>query len=333
MKKITIQRGHLFESHFENAEYIFPASSEAKKKLPELTDRTLGWFTQAMIEKITSSRIAIAGVGGIGGHVADSLVRAGVSHISLADPGIFDYSNIHRQHAASIQSVGTSKVFATANMLRSTVTSTDISVFPMGISPESIDSFLNTADIVIDAIEYHALGARYSLHSAARVKGIPVFNGNSVGFSTNLFHFSPTEQSLIEVLPFNEIYAYYLENQFLSENISQEEYSYICKVINTIFLPNLPNYGGTHNTKESFLQRIHNERTASIITTNPKMASGILANHILLHLVRELEEYSQKLQIPTFPEYYHYDTALRISETRSHNLQKMLYELNSCMPG
>ena len=331
MKQITL--GEIPKPPYEPAAmYFFPAEIDAAIQR-EMTDRTRGWFKQQMIDRIMRSAVAIAGAGGMGGHLDDSMVRACIRRLMLSDSGFFDRSNIHRQYGANLGTVGAAKTFATADMLRNVSLQTEILAF-MGISSESVMEFLAGADVCADSIEYHAIGARCLLHHSAKEMGVPVMNGNSVGFGTNISVFKPDGPGLMDALPFDVDYAYYLEGKFADGTITEKEYQFVGKVVNAIFLPVIPNYGGTRfNTREAFLERLlGGDRTASIITTNPKMAAGLLANQILLFLVEKLGFYANVEPLPVFPEYYHYDAAFRVSENRLLNIQKIRHELSESMP-
>ena len=317
----------------KGAAYFFPANQSSLAAIGELTNRTLGWFNQAMIDAYTRKRVASVGAGGIGGNVDESLARAGIGELVIADSGFFDYSNIHRQFGATTATVGASKTFATIELLNQTVNATAKTAVWEGLTPETAAFILEGADIAGDSIEYHALGARYLMHKTAHQLGVPILNGNSVGFGTNLFMFHPEGAGLTDILPFNSDYAYELEHKIAAGTITAEEYEYLCLVIDSIFLPQIPNYGGTrYNTKEAFLARLKTEKVASIVTTNPKMAAGIMADNILLYLVQDLEYYENVRPLPVFPEYYHYDAAFRISETRLLDIKKIKHELNSRLP-
>jgi hypothetical protein len=314
----TITHGIVPSASKADTAYHFPATIDALEQRDELTDRTRGWFSSEMITELARLRVAIAGVGGIGGHVADSMVRAGIGHISIADSGTFDYSNVHRQHGASYKTIGESKALATASLLLSTVHSTSITAYPMGVTEKSIDSFLEGIDIVVDAVEFHALGARCLLHACAREKHIPVINGNSVGFGTNIFLFSPSGLGLCDAYPFTLEHAYSIENTCLAGTCTRDDYEFLCCAINSVFLADIPNYGtDSCNTRSAFLERLHTERTASIISTNPKMAGGMLSSTILMYLLREHNHFASIYPFPVFPEYYHHDSALRTSYTKS----------------
>ena len=68
--------------------------------------------------KLTSARVGVIGVGGVGSWSANALVRSGVRKITLVDPDIIVESNINRQCHANYDNLGKPKVVAMREMLR-----------------------------------------------------------------------------------------------------------------------------------------------------------------------------------------------------------------------
>jgi molybdopterin/thiamine biosynthesis adenylyltransferase len=312
-------------------EYVFEAVADTAFTEARI-DRNRGFLTESQIRMIQKKKVVIGGSGGIGGHIDESMLRLCVKEIGIADSGFFDQSNIHRQFGATMKTIGKSKMLETIRLLRQIATDVKLRGYS-GINKTTVRPFLRGAHIANDAIEYHAIGARYLLNKTAKEMGVPVFNGNSVGFGTNIFLFEPGGPTLIDIFPFGEDYAYYLENRFAQGTITEEEYQFLCKTINAVFLSDIPDYGDSrYNTREAFLDRLLMERTASIVSTNPKMASGVLADRILLYLVDELGIYEQIQKMPAFPEFLYFDAATWTCEKRSLNIKKIRYELDQSMP-
>lgn len=310
----------------------------------ERTDRNKPIVFPDLQARIHEMTFAVLGSGGIGGHVVDSLARLLPRRVIVADSGIFDVSNIHRQHAARFDTVGKSKALETARMVREVAPDVEIVICPEGSNPDTVYRLFEGADLGIDAIEYHRLGARYEAMQVAEEIGLPILNGNSVGFGTHL-HFwrhardaagKLVHPSFKEACPFDRAYAYVIEDRIANGTCTQEEYDFCCHTVNAIYLPNIPNYGSAlFDTKELFLRRLFEERIACIVSTNPKKAAGFLANHVLLYLAESLGEKNKWQNIPkmaVFPEYVYEDDAFRIFETRFLNLKTVRDELNSYMP-
>ena len=72
--------------------------------------RTRLLLGNSAMEKLASARVAIFGVGGVGGYVAEELARSGIGSFDLIDSDIISTSNINRQIIATVKTVGQYKV-------------------------------------------------------------------------------------------------------------------------------------------------------------------------------------------------------------------------------
>lgn len=141
----------------------------------ELFSRNLGIFTPEQQERIRGLRIAVAGCGGLGAPVAHLLARLGVCELRLADPEDFEPSNINRQWAAYVDTLGMNKASAVAAELQRINPDIHVRVFADGLLDENLSDFLDGADAVIDALEFFELELELHLHDAARRRSQWVF--------------------------------------------------------------------------------------------------------------------------------------------------------------
>jgi molybdopterin/thiamine biosynthesis adenylyltransferase len=276
----------------------------------ERTDRNLGWINQDEQEILRTSTVGIAGCGGMGGLVASSLLRLGIGTIKIADCEEFDVSNLNRQFAATKKNLGISKAFATAKMLREISDDTTIIVYPSGINEENVDDFLSGCDVVCDEIELLALSARILLHKHARSLGVSLLNCNTIGFSTNLFLYTPESVTMEEATGLT-----YKEALKLNAQIKEGDVNALRTVYNGIMravVPVFPEY--MTDIKDSnhanFNRRVLGELKAPIIATNPPLASGFLSDRILLYLLRNSDVERELIKTPTMPGYLNFDAAL-----------------------
>ncbi|MBQ8430490.1 MAG: ThiF family adenylyltransferase [Clostridia bacterium] len=106
------------------------------------------------INKLISKKVILFGVGGVGGAVAEMLVRSGVSNITIVDFDKVDISNINRQAVATISTIGKNKVDAMKEKLLDINNLLNIQIINNKLTQENIDSFhLSTFDYVIDCID------------------------------------------------------------------------------------------------------------------------------------------------------------------------------------
>ena len=90
-------------------------------------ERTEGLLGKAAVEKLKNSRVALFGVGGVGGYVAEALIRSGLGHLDIFDNDIVQESNINRQIIALRSTLGQKKVEAAKARLN------DINPFAAGV--------------------------------------------------------------------------------------------------------------------------------------------------------------------------------------------------------
>ena len=106
------------------------------------------------LEKLNRSRVAVFGIGGVGGYALEALVRAGVGEIDVIDSDDVAVSNINRQILATTKTVGQKKVDVAEERAKEINPDVKINKYPVFYLPETADLFDFTKyDYVIDAID------------------------------------------------------------------------------------------------------------------------------------------------------------------------------------
>ncbi|MBK9237030.1 MAG: ThiF family adenylyltransferase [Rhodoferax sp.] len=157
--------------------------------------RNIGWVTQREQAKLRKSRVAIAGLGGVGGAHLLTLARLGISHFNIADFDDFDVHNLNRQAGAFMPSMGQPKIEVVAKLARDINPDMDLRSFPQGVTPENVDEFLRDVDVYVDGLDFFALPARRMVFAKCRAKGIPALTAAPLGMGTAFLYFSPTGMS------------------------------------------------------------------------------------------------------------------------------------------
>jgi molybdopterin/thiamine biosynthesis adenylyltransferase len=153
--------------------------------------RNLGLVNKTEQELLKGARVALPGLGGVGGAHLQALARMGIGSFHLADPDIFEVVNFNRQLGATMQTVGQRKVDAVADLARSINPQVEVKIFPEGLSPENVDAFLDDVDVVVDGIEFFCIEVRRLLYRECRARGIPVVNAGPIGYGAALQVFTP----------------------------------------------------------------------------------------------------------------------------------------------
>ncbi len=157
--------------------------------------RNIGWVTVAEQSALRGKRIAIAGMGGVGGGHLLTLTRFGIGAFNIADFDTFDYPNFNRQAGAMMSTVGQPKVDVLVDMARDINPELDIRCFPQGVCSENFDEFLRGVDLYVDALDFFAFSARRNLFAACRRLGIPAVTSAPLGMGTAVLVFLPEAMS------------------------------------------------------------------------------------------------------------------------------------------
>lgn len=102
--------------------------------------------------RLAEAKIGVAGLGGLGSHIAISLARMGVGNMVLADFDVVDITNLHRQHY-TLQQVGLLKVDATSDHLKAVHPTIHIDAYDEQINPSNAAEIFCGCDIVCEAFD------------------------------------------------------------------------------------------------------------------------------------------------------------------------------------
>ncbi|ROR34720.1 molybdopterin/thiamine biosynthesis adenylyltransferase [Inmirania thermothiophila] len=153
--------------------------------------RNIGWITPAEAEALTGKRVAIAGMGGVGGSHLLTLVRLGVGAFTLADPDVFELANFNRQAGADLMSLGRNKAEVMAERARRINPGLRLRVMPEAVGADNVDAFLADADLYLDALDFFAFEARERVFARCAELGIPAVTAAPLGMGTALLCFLP----------------------------------------------------------------------------------------------------------------------------------------------
>lgn len=106
------------------------------------------------IQKLRNARIAVFGVGGVGGYVVEALARSGVGSITVFDRDTIAPSNLNRQIIATVDNIGRDKVDVIKERILSINPSCEVNVYKCFYMPENAESYdLSSYNYVVDAID------------------------------------------------------------------------------------------------------------------------------------------------------------------------------------
>lgn len=148
--------------------------------MPEILSRTALMLGEAAIERLRSSRVAVFGIGGVGGHTAEALARSGVGALDLFDNDVVSLSNINRQIVALHSTVGRFKTEVMAERIRDISPEISVVEHRCFFLPENADNYdFSLYDYVVDAVD--TVSAKIAIAEKALAAGVPVISCMGTG--------------------------------------------------------------------------------------------------------------------------------------------------------
>jgi molybdopterin/thiamine biosynthesis adenylyltransferase len=157
----------------------------------EAFDRNLGWITESEQRLLRTKRVAIAGLGGVGGAHVLTLTRLGIGHFSLADFDSFEVHNFNRQAGASLPTIGRAKLDVMAEMAGAINPQVEIRGFADGVHAGNIEQFLDGVDLYVDGLDFFVLDVRRMVFELCARRGIPAITVAPLGMGAALLAFMP----------------------------------------------------------------------------------------------------------------------------------------------
>ncbi len=151
----------------------------------EIFSRTEALLGKDALSKLQSSRVALFGLGGVGGFALEALVRSGVGHIDIFDFDTVSPSNINRQIIATSQNIGEKKTEAAYLRAKEISPDTKITAHDMFYLPENADLVnMSDFDVVIDAVD--TVTAKLEIILRAKSVNVPVISCMGTGNKTDI---------------------------------------------------------------------------------------------------------------------------------------------------
>lgn len=132
------------------------------------------------MKRLAAARVAVFGIGGVGGHAAEALARSGVGQIDLIDSDTVSESNINRQLIATYSTVGRYKVDVMEERIRDINPQAVVHTYRCFFLPENAQQFpFADYDYVVDAVD--TVTAKLELALKAQAAGVPIISSMGAG--------------------------------------------------------------------------------------------------------------------------------------------------------
>ena len=130
--------------------------------------------------RLAAARVAVFGLGGVGGSAAEALARSGVGALDLFDDDAVSLTNLNRQAVATVDTLGMAKVDAMAARIAAVAPNARVERHRMFYMPENAgDVDLSAYDYVVDAVD--TVAAKLELAVRATALGVPIISAMGAG--------------------------------------------------------------------------------------------------------------------------------------------------------
>ena len=162
--------------------------------MPRRYLRNLGTVGFEGQKKLLMSKVAVIGLGGLGGHVCQALARMGVGTLILADGDVFVDHNLNRQVLSEVSTLGEPKAEVAKRVISRINPAVEVIAWNEFIRADNLSKVLEGCQVVVDGLD--SLPARLELEEAARKAGIPLVHGAIAGFLGQVMTIFPEDPGL-----------------------------------------------------------------------------------------------------------------------------------------
>lgn len=239
---------------------------------------------KAAMEKLSKARVAVFGIGGVGGYVCEALVRSGVGAFDLVDNDKVSPSNLNRQIIATGRTIGRYKTDVMKERILDINPDADVKIHKCFFLPENADEFpFEEYDYVVDAVD--TVTAKIELVMKCKEKNIPIISSMGAGNKLDGSCFKVADIYKTKVCPLAKVMRRELKKRGVKN----------LKVVYSEEIPVSP-----RDMEEGFKERICNSSEEQKNTRRsipgsvafvPSVAGLIIAGEVVKDLARNNREY------------------------------------------
>lgn len=238
--------------------------------MSERFSRTERLFGAEAMERLAHARVAVFGLGGVGGYAVEVLARSGVGALDLVDDDTVSVTNLNRQILATEQTVGMAKTDAAEQRIRSINPDCLVRKYDTFFLPETARQFdFGQYDYVVDAID--TVSGKLALAECAAAAGTPIISAMGAGNKVDPTAFEVTDISRTSVCPLARV----LRKELKKRGIEH------LKVVYSREKPLRPRFGAQPERSDSDVRRDVPASNAFV----PAAAGIILAGEVVKDLI------------------------------------------------
>jgi molybdopterin/thiamine biosynthesis adenylyltransferase len=164
----------------------------------EAFSRNIGWVTKEEQQILRNTKVAVGGLGGVGGDHTTVLTRLGISNFHISDLDEYDVPNFNRQAGANMSTLGKPKAAVMEETILGINPEASVKNFNNGIDEDNLEDFLDGVDIYVDSLDIFCLDIRRKVFRRCYEKGIPTITAAPMGMGTAFVVFMPGKMSFDE---------------------------------------------------------------------------------------------------------------------------------------
>lgn len=180
----------------------------------EQFSRTCLMFGEDAVTKLQSSTVCVFGLGGVGGHLAEALARAGIGTLYLVDNDIVSPSDLNRQIISTVHTLGMTKTEAAKQRILSIAPSCKVVTSESFFLPDAEFYDFSTFDYVADAID--TVSGKVEICKRAYEAKVPVISAMGAGNKIDPTAFRVTDVSQTKVCPLARVMRQELKKRGIS---------------------------------------------------------------------------------------------------------------------
>lgn len=212
MYNVNIDTAIAYQKQDVTYHFLDEYQSKISHVTKEQFSRNICMYGTKKMENIYQKKVAVIGIGGVGGYVCETLARSGISTFFLYDPDVVSVSNINRQIIADFKTLGKDKVLAMKQRILSINPQANVHTYKMFVSKENIDELpWEDIDYLVDAMD--TVSAKIDLIVKAQEKNVPLISSMGAGNKTDPSQFKVMDISKTTVDPLAKVIRKELRNR------------------------------------------------------------------------------------------------------------------------
>ena len=231
--------------------------------MENIFSRTENLIGKDAVSILKKCKVAVFGIGGVGGQVADALIRAGVGSIDIVDNDTVSPSNINRQIIATHSTIGKNKTDVMKQRLSDINPQASINTHNVFFTPENSHSFdFSKYDYIVDAVD--TVTSKIELVIKANMADVPIISCMGTGNKLDPTRFEIADIYKTSVCPLAKVMRYELKKRGI-------------KKLKVLY------------SKEEPIKNENSSRTPASISFVPAVAGLIIAGEVIKDIIKKSE--------------------------------------------